>query len=244
MIQSKTTPFDLSAPAQSGRMSDHLVRVEHLKALQRANSWDDSELARQCGRKPQQVYAWFSNSRQIGEKLARALEAKLGLTRYALDDRGGIPKVSDKTPAYLAGTRPSESVTKRSRELPIVRWAELKTMLTVENADLRKTSPHLESYAVCSQQAKFVEMPDDSMAPDFARGDHVLLDPTEAPRAGDVVLVNTPEGELFVRMFRPRTALSFEAVPLNAAYQPLTSTADGIEVVAVMVEHRRYRRCI
>jgi SOS-response transcriptional repressor LexA len=116
-------------------------------------------------------------------------------------------------------------------------------MLASENATLKNKAPHLETFAPCAVKvAKFVEMPDDSMSPEIQPGDHLLFDPTEAPRAGDVVLVRLPSNEHFVRAFRPRTAYVFEAVAHNANYQPLTSTDDGALVVAVMVEHRRYRR--
>lgn len=117
-------------------------------------------------------------------------------------------------------------------------------MLDADNTALHARAPHLETYAAGSAKCKFLQMPDDSMAPTFAAGDHVLLDPTEAPRAGDVVLVRLPGDEYFIRVFRPRTAHTFEAVSLNANYQPLTSTDDGAEVVAVMVEHRSYRRAL
>lgn len=228
-------------PAQSGAMSDHLVRVGHLKNLQRAHGWDDSELARRCGRKPQQVWAWFNNTRHIGERLARSIEEKLELRRYALDDRPAILATGEAPPDWGTSKATGSAVTRKVREVPIIRWAEIKQMLDVENASLKTKALHLESYAPGSSRVKFIEMPDDSMAPDFAPGDHVLLDPVEAPRAGDVVLVSLPSGEHFIRFFRPRTAYVFDAVPMNRNYLPLSSTDDGAVVSAVMVEHRRYR---
>ena len=65
---------------------------------------------------------------------------------------------------------------------------------------------------------------------------------TELPKAGEVVLVRLPNGEHFVRQFRPRTAFVFEAVALNPHYLPINSVDDQAVVVAVMVEHRSYRR--
>ncbi len=223
-------------------MSDHLVRVGNLKALQSANGWDDSELARQCGRTPQQVWAWFNGGRDIGEKLARSLEESLNLPRYRLDDRGVAPRTGETTPEWGAASEMAASVTKRPREMPVLSWAQIGQMLEAENSALRSRAPHLETFAAGSSKWKFLRMPDDSMAPVFAAGDHILFDPTEAPRAGDVVLVRISTKEHFVRVFRPRTAQTFEALSLNENYQPLTSSEDGALVVAVMVEHRRYRR--
>lgn len=115
-------------------------------------------------------------------------------------------------------------------------------MLNADNAALKQRALHMGTYAPSSAQAKFVVVPDDSMAPDFQPGDHVLLDPAEAPRAGDVVLVRLPAGDYYLRIYRPRTAQIFEAVPLNPNYQAMSSTTDHAEVAAVMIEHRRYRR--
>lgn len=242
MIQRMATPPDLKAPAQSGAMSDHMVRLGNLRALQKQHGWDDSELARQCGRTPQQVYAWAKN-RRIGERLARDLEEALGLARYALDDRPAtLVNTEEKSPNWGVPVERSSSVQRAPREMPIIRWAHISTMLDAENAPLKAKSPHLSTFAVSSPRAKFVVMPDDSMSPDYAPGDHVLCDPAEAPRAGDVVLVRIPSGEHFLRIFRPRTAYVFEAVAANPNYQTISSETDGALVVAVMVEHRRYRQ--
>ena len=238
MIQPLTTPNDLQEAAQSGRMSDHLVRVGNLKAHQKKVKWTDSELARQLGRSPQQIRSWYSGDRNIGERLARGIEERLGIARYALDDRNQPAT----TGVVTAGTGRTAGVTKSVMEVPVLVWADVYKMLNLENTALRQKAPHLETFAVCSPRSKFLEMPDDSMAPDISPGDHLLIDPTEAPRAGDVVLVRLPSGEHFVRVFRPRTAYIFEAVPVSRDYQALNSRDDEATVVGVMVEHRRYRR--
>jgi SOS-response transcriptional repressor LexA len=242
MIDHMATPLDSIKAAQSAGMSDHLVRVNHLKAIQRANGWNDSELARNCGRSPQQVHSWFENKRNIGERLARDLEDRLGLVRFALDERvgptgnGGNP---DKTGWRGADTT---GLTTSVHEVPVLAWKDLDALLDADNSTLRHKATHLETYAACSARSKFVQQRDDSMAPDIAAGDHLLFDPTQAPRAGDVVLIRLPSGEHFVRNFRPRTARVFEGAAANPAYLPLSSAEDEAAVVGVMVEHRRYRR--
>ena len=115
-------------------------------------------------------------------------------------------------------------------------------MLDSENIDVESSLPRLESFAPCSTRAKFVEMPDASMEPDIFQGDHLLFDPTEVPTAGDVVLVRSGAGEHFVRQFRIRSASTFEASSPSPHFAALSSDADALEVVGVMVEHRRYRR--
>lgn len=244
MIEHNATPKDVVLSAQSEPMSEHLVRLENLKALMRANQWNQSELARHVAKLPSQVSSWFQagpNGRKIGEAIARELEQRLGLDRYALDSRPNVLNLEEPTPQLRGVSAVSRTLTTRLDEFPVLRWVDVPTMMKTLNATLRKKAPHLESFALTSDRAKFVEMPDDSMAPVFAAGDHVLLDPAETPRAGDIVLVRIASGELFVRTFRPRTSASFDAVALNPNYQTLSSVADGADAVAVMVEHRRYR---
>lgn len=226
-------------------MSEHLVRVERLKQLQRERKWSDAELARQCQRKPQQLNAWWSNARLIGERLARSLEETLKLPRYWLDDRPeSVPQSATRegSKSYRAKAAQVREATTGSEALPLLGWGDLPTMLTLPNASLPTTTPTLDTFVKASRAAKFVEMPDDSMSPAFQPGDHILFDPVEAPRAGDTVLVSIPSGEHFVRTFRPKSAQSWEATPVNADYDALTSLSDDAKVVAVMVEHRRYRR--
>jgi SOS-response transcriptional repressor LexA len=214
-------------------MSDHLVRLHNLSTLMRANDWGPSELARQVGRSPQQVRSWFSGERQIGERLARSLEDKLELGRYALDDRAGLHQVGEPTPKWAVSSPLPSQVTKRQQERPVVRWTEIAALLDVDNVSLKQKAPHLGTHASTSTKAKFIEMPDDSMAPEFLAGDHVLFDPVEAPRAGDVVLVRVDSHEHFVRVFKPKTAHAFEASAINSNYQALSSDNDNLTVVSV-----------
>lgn len=224
-------------------MSEHLVRVGRLKQLQRERSWSDAELARQVDRKPQQLNAWWNSSRLIGERLARSLEEALKLPRYWLDERpDAVPQSGVREGSKSYSHVAAMVHENQSEALPVLEWGQLPTMLTLPNASLPKSTPVLETFVKASRAAKFVAMPDDSMAPTFQPGDHILFDPVEAPRAGDTVLVSLPTGEHLVRTFRPKSSQAWEAAPINDAYEALTSGRDDVKVVAVMVEHRRYRR--
>lgn len=263
MIPNETTPFDLVLDAHSGRMSEHLLRVEALREIQRARGWTDSDLARHCGRSPQQVRAWYrqpgaKGARNIVEKLARDIEEALGLTPFSLD-MSPLSRAYTTT-AFSAGesipaggisttyTGGSHSIarlptaTRGAREVPVVLWARLTEMLDQDNARLRDRAVHLETFASVSSRGKFVQVADDSMSPSFTPGDHILLDPDEAPTAGDVVVVQLPSGEVLLRSFAPRTATSWEGIAANPAYLPVSSETHGARVLAVVVEHRRYRQ--
>ena len=227
------------------RMSEHLTRLARIRAVQKARGWDDAELARQIGRTQQQVYSW-SHGKHIGERLARHIEEALGLARYDLDERDDLVDplnmVGERLPRPGAFPTHPHRATKQARPIPVVPWPDIPAMLETDNADTVPTVPRISTYAPCSVRAKFLQMPDDSMLPLIAEGDHLLLDPTEVPRGGDTVLVRIRSGEHFVRQFQPKTAYVFEATAVNGLHLPLSSVADGATVVAVLVEHRRYRQ--
>lgn len=252
MVYKKTTPTDLEQAVYSAAMSDHLVRVENLRRIQHERGWNDADLARQCKRQPQQLRSWWAypaaGGRQIGEKLARSLEEVLNLPRYSLDERPrSAPKLAARegSQSYLQGSTLNANVAAAplvGTLVPVLKWEQLSEMLCEPNNTLGDKVAALGTFAVHSQAAKFIAMPDDSMEPVYSEGDHILFDPAEAPHAGDTVLVQLASGEHLVRIFKPKTAHQWEASPINANYQPLSSTEETATVVAVMVEHRRYRK--
>lgn len=91
-------------------------------------------------------------------------------------------------------------------------------------------------------KAKALVIEDDSNAPELLPGDRIVVDPTEGPVAGDVVVVATETGAHLLRKYRPRTGDVFEAVPTNPNYATLRSDQDGLTVVAVMIEFTRRRK--
>ena len=88
----------------------------------------------------------------------------------------------------------------------------------------------------------------ESMEPEFYEGDIVIIDSSIRPCPGDYVVARN--AETFEATFK-RYAVKglddngndvFELVPLNTLFPHLRSDQQPIEIVGVMVEHRRYRR--
>lgn len=89
----------------------------------------------------------------------------------------------------------------------------------------------------------------DSMSPDFLDGDIVVVDPTVQPRPGDFVVAKR-ESRYFdgidttFKKYRPKGyndngLFIFELIPLNEDYPVISSEKENIEIVGVMIEHRR-----
>ena len=90
------------------------------------------------------------------------------------------------------------------------------------------------------------------MEPEFHEGDIIVVDPTLHPYPGDFVLAQresqfTDGIESTFKKYRPKGINEhgqnvFELVPLNPDYQVFRSDREHLEIVGVMVEHRRIFR--
>lgn len=83
-----------------------------------------------------------------------------------------------------------------------------------------------------------------SMEPDFKEGDLLIVDPDEAPKAGDFVIAKNGSEEATFKKFRSRGEYDdgtprFELVPLNDDHETLSTDQTSIAIIGVVVEHRR-----
>ncbi|MBJ9659838.1 LexA family protein [Burkholderia gladioli] len=86
-----------------------------------------------------------------------------------------------------------------------------------------------------------------SMAPEFNPGDRVIVEPALTPRPGDCVVAKNGHEEATFKRYRVRGINAagqevFELVPLNPDYPTINSEHEPVTIIAVMVEHRRYRK--
>ncbi|BDD93513.1 hypothetical protein PanNE5_29530 [Pandoraea sp. NE5] len=98
-----------------------------------------------------------------------------------------------------------------------------------------------------SESAFALEVEGRSMEPEFKEGDRVIVDPAIKPIPGDFVVAKNGHEEATFKKYRPRGIDEngvevFELVPLNPDYPTINSAREPAHVIAVMVEHRRYRR--
>jgi SOS-response transcriptional repressor LexA len=87
----------------------------------------------------------------------------------------------------------------------------------------------------------------DSMAPEFAEGDKIIVDPGVSPQPGDYVVAKFDSGDVTFKKYRPRGLgaegeQQFELTPLNPDFAPISTDERHCKLVATMIEHRRYRR--
>lgn len=106
----------------------------------------------------------------------------------------------------------------------------------------------VHTYFDCGPDAFAVTISDHSNAPSYQPGDAVVIDPSEAPRPGDMVLAAMKPGDRPVfRRYAVRTAPDtskfIELKPLNPDWESevIRNEADG-RIVGVMTEHASPRR--
>lgn|GEM_PF-1862577 len=75
-------------------------------------------------------------------------------------------------------------------------------------------------------------MPDDALAPRTTRGTRFTFSTTAAPTDGDVVIVETPAGRRYMRLFFALGGGEWEARTRDPAQPPLHSGRDGIKLLA------------
>lgn len=80
-----------------------------------------------------------------------------------------------------------------------------------------------------------VAAPDDSMWPRVKAGKLLRFATGLSPTPGDGILVADQAGGVHFRQYRQRRPGSWQAYPLNAAYQELDAQADGLRVLAVLI---------
>lgn len=98
-----------------------------------------------------------------------------------------------------------------------------------------------------SKWAFALDIKGESMLPEFQPGDKVIIDPEVQPQPGDYVVAKNHKEEATFKKYRPVTYdesgnLIFELTPLNPDFASLRSDVSHLQVIGVMVEHRKYRK--
>ncbi|WP_074008667.1 LexA family protein [Duodenibacillus massiliensis] len=183
-------------------MSIYDIRANNLKRLLVVTP--PSELANMVGRSPSQISDISTGRRRIGERLARALELKLGLAPGYFD-------TADE-PAM------QPLISSGFRRLPLIPWESL--------GDPENPSDSKEVFIVTSNTASdsafALKIEDNSMSPGFEKTDIVIVDPEIKPTPSSYV-VAVADGEPVFRKYRSRGKSGFELIPLNPDYPTISS---------------------
>ena len=166
-------------------------------------------------------------------------------TAWKIEEAAGKPR------GYLDIPQDSTNISPAAmgaRQIPLIScvqagmWAEIvDTYHPGDAGDWLLTDLDLSEHAFA------LEVKGESMLPEFRPGDRIIIDPQISPQPGDFVVAKNGEEAATFKKYRPRGVgangeLVFELVPLNDDYPTLRSDTSHINLVGVMVEHRKYRR--
>jgi SOS-response transcriptional repressor LexA len=199
----------------------------------------------------------YREGNNFGEKAARSMEKLAGLPPLSLDKitetdlavasapRGKLDAVSERKQAFDQNVTP---VAMGKRAIPVISAIQAGAL-----KEMVDPYPSGAGYAVeyadddFSRWAFALTIEGESMLPEFRPGDRVLIEPGMAPNPGDFVIAKNGSQEATFKKYRPRGIdehgdIIFELVPLNEDYPTMRSDATPLQVIGVMVEHRRRTR--
>lgn len=192
------------------------------------------------------VGKWESGLNQPKGRYLNDLAAALGVSVDWLltgkDGDGGV--VSATQPSGYHNVEPA--VIPQGRRVPILsyvqagHWREMCEQATAFDGSLEYVAVGV-SVGSC---AFGLWVRGNSMEPDFKEGDLLIVDPDEAPKAGDFVIAKNGSEEATFKKFRSRGEYDdgsprFELVPLNDDHETLSTDHTTIAIIGVVVEHRR-----
>ncbi|CAB4195629.1 COG2932 Predicted transcriptional regulator [uncultured Caudovirales phage] len=211
------------------------IRIKNLLVK---TDMSQAELARRVGTKQQTIsYIVRGSSSSQTSRYTNKIAGVLGVNPQWLQTGEGniydaiVPTIF---PSRITG----------STQVPILSPEEIPKYLLNEKFEVAGLLmiDTLVAEAVTTAEISFAfEVNDDSMSPQFVRGDVVVIDRAIEAVPGDYVIAMTAEQDILFRRFRTKRA-GFELVPENKDWEVVDSQDNGAVVYGVMVEHRRYRR--
>jgi SOS-response transcriptional repressor LexA len=184
--------------------------------------------------------------RNMGEKAARKLEAKLGWPPMTLD-RGGA-EAPDSATVSTRFERNVSGAARGLRRVPRISFVQAGPWQEVVDPYAPGAAEdYLLTDLDLGPQAFALTIQGDSMLPEFREGDTIIIDPGVQPAPGDFVVAKNDQEEATFKKYRPRGVnergeLVIELVPLNEDYPSLRSDCTPLRIIGTMVEHRRYRQ--
>jgi len=214
---------------------------DRIRAILNETQAEQIELAEAAGVTKGTVNQWLD-----GKIKSIKLEYAVGIQkRWGYNPVWIVMGEGEKKIPSITNVRPAEIGTRR---IPLISYVQAGRMTEAVNPfppgiafEYLLTDLDLSEYAFA------LELEGLSMTPDFNPGDRVIVDPAVAHRPGDFVVAKNGHEEATFKRYRARGVNSagqevFELIALNPDYPTISSEHEPVTIIAVMVEHRRYRK--
>ncbi|MFC0709231.1 XRE family transcriptional regulator [Azorhizophilus paspali] len=183
--------------------------------------WNQSELARQLGVKPQSVQAWEAGRNvprpQKMQQMSRLLGKSVG---YFMDDANAI-----SNPAEV---EPGPPITSPWRAIPIVGTAQMGTegyWHALESADGYVEMPTRDKHAYA------LRLKGNSMAPAIKSGWVAVIEPNGLLIPGEYVMVRLVDEECMLKELLYANDVEVSLASVNDAYERRTIPVEQIELI-------------
>ncbi|MGI4982987.1 MAG: LexA family protein [Janthinobacterium lividum] len=208
-----------------------------------------SSLAALMNHSPQTLNNW--ESRGMSQKGMLEAERMIGCSAVWLKTGEGPMIAPAREVASAPPVPPDRNIGRAAigeTRLPVISYVQAGKMTEMRDPfstgdvfDFLLTDLDLPESAFC------LVIRGESMSPEFHEGDRIVIDPELAPRPGDFVVAKNGSQDATFKKYRPRgVSLTgqevFELAPLNDDYPTLRSDTEPLQIIGVMVEHRRYRK--
>jgi SOS-response transcriptional repressor LexA len=181
----------------------------------------------------------LNGHRNLGEKAARNLEAKLGWPPRSMDR--SVDEPGEEADGY---DRPPPGL----RRVPRISFVQAGVWTeAVDPYALGAGDDYLLTQLDLGAHAFALTVRGESMEPEFKEGDSIIIDPDVKPSPGDFVVAKNAQEEATFKKYRPRGINEqgeqvIELVPLNDDFPSLRSDYTPLQIIGTMMEHRRYRK--
>ncbi|ANT66609.1 LexA family protein [Aeromonas hydrophila] len=213
------------------------MKSERIKELRKKQGLTQQKLGELVGASRASVSQWESGEHSPSGDYLIALAKVFGVSPHWLSTGKGSPELSNVEPAVIP---------QGNHRVPILsyvqagHWRGMCEQATAFDGSLEYVAAGV-SVGSC---AFGLWVRGTSMEPDFKEGDLLIVDPDEAPKAGDFVIAKNGSEEATFKKYRSRGEYDdgrprFELVPLNDDHETLSTDHTSITIIGVVVEHRR-----
>jgi len=202
---------------------------KRIKDLLRERGMTQAELARLVGTKQQTIsYIVAEATPAQSSRYTHKIAEVLGVNPNWLQSGEG-----DRHTAIVPISVHGQQI--RVHQVPVLTYDSVSIFLAGREIDPKGM---LMTDRADGDRTFALEIEGDSMAPVFKAGDRVVINTTVRPEPGDYVAAQA-DGIVLFRRYRARHP-GFELVPENEDWE-VVSSQDGVDILGVMVEHRKYR---
>ena len=216
---------------------------ERIKKLKKATGWNNTKVAYAAGTSCTAVTCWLKgNVKALSMPTALRLSNASGFSlEWLASGEGKAKKDIHRNSVRLSECSPE------SKFVPIVSFRDTVKLHNLTDASELQGKDYVVTNIKSSPKAFALEINDASMSPQFEYGDLVIIDPEVYPSPGDYVAACYDGRNSVFRQYH-RLPINeygredYKLFPLNKIWPEMRSDRTDLDILGVMLEHRKFRK--